>query len=166
MFVYESVRFRWRHPFQSPMARKDRSRGGRSPPKTYKSNFIQHDFVQFGKHHSRYKDILSSIVLSQQFCKVYFISLAVTKLLYETCLPSLTEIAPLNLLSGSTPDGTHDLFAKLPSGCTHEWRNLFQSGGVQVHVKKIYSKFCGLNWQLWRHKHWNMTSLHIHHMKV
>jgi len=21
-------------------------------------------------------------------------------------------------------------------------------------------KFCGMNWQLWRHKHWNMTSLH------
>jgi len=28
------------------------------PPKTCKSNFIHHDFEQFGKHHSRYKAIL------------------------------------------------------------------------------------------------------------
>jgi len=46
-------------------------------PKTYESNFIHHDFVQFGKQHSRYKAILSSIVLSQQCCEVYFISLTV-----------------------------------------------------------------------------------------
>jgi len=32
------------------------------PPKTCKINFIHHDFVQFGKQHSRYKAILSSIV--------------------------------------------------------------------------------------------------------
>jgi len=46
-------------------------------PRTYESNFIHHDFVQFGKQHSRYKAILSSIVLSQQCCEVYFISLTV-----------------------------------------------------------------------------------------
>jgi len=50
--------------------------------------------------------------------------------------------------------------------CMHGWRNLFQSGGAQVHVEKNYSKFCGLNWQLWRHKHSNMTSLPIYLMKV
>jgi len=50
-------------------------------PKTYKSNFFHHDFVQFGKQHSRYKAILLSIVLSQQFYEVYFISLTVAKLL-------------------------------------------------------------------------------------
>ena len=46
------------------------SRGAIAPPKTYESNFIHHDFVQFGKQHSRYKAILSSIVLSQQCCEV------------------------------------------------------------------------------------------------
>jgi len=34
-------------------------------PKAYESNFIHHDFVQFGKQHSRWKAILWSIVLSQ-----------------------------------------------------------------------------------------------------
>jgi len=51
--------------------------GGDRPPKTYKSNFFYHDFLQFGKQHSRYKAILSSIVLSQQGCEVYFICLIV-----------------------------------------------------------------------------------------
>jgi len=53
--------------------------GGDRPPKTYESNLIHHDFVEFGKQHSRYKAILSSIVLSQQCCEVYFISLTVMK---------------------------------------------------------------------------------------
>jgi len=47
------------------------SRGGDwgdRPSKTYESNFIHHDFLQFGKPHSRYKAILSSTVLSQQCC--------------------------------------------------------------------------------------------------
>jgi len=39
-------------------------------PKTYESTFIHHDFVQFGKQHSRYKAILSSIVFAQQCCEV------------------------------------------------------------------------------------------------
>jgi len=34
------------------------SRGGTiAPPKTYESNFIHHNFVRFGKQHSRYKAI-------------------------------------------------------------------------------------------------------------
>jgi len=37
------------------------------------------------------------------------------------------------------------------------------SMGAQVHFKKIIANFCGLNWQLWRHKHWNMMSSQIHH---
>jgi len=36
--------------------------GAIASPKTYESNFIHHDFVQFGKQHSRYKAILPSIV--------------------------------------------------------------------------------------------------------
>jgi len=51
--------------------------GAIAPPKTYESNFIHNDFVQFRKKHSRYKAILPSIVLSQQCCEVYFTSLAV-----------------------------------------------------------------------------------------
>jgi len=51
--------------------------GDRLPPKTYRSNFFHHDFVQFGKQHSRYKAILTSTGLSQQCCEVYFMSLAV-----------------------------------------------------------------------------------------
>jgi len=43
-------------------------------PKTYESNFIHNEFVQFGKQYSRYKAILSSIVLSQVCCVAYFIS--------------------------------------------------------------------------------------------
>ena len=63
---------------------RNRSRGGSRvgnwgdsppPPKTYESNFIHHDFVQFRKRHSRYKAYSSSIVLSQQCCEVCFISL-------------------------------------------------------------------------------------------
>jgi len=43
-------------------------RGGDRPPKTYESNFIHHDFIQFGK---------PSIVLSQKSCEVHVISLTV-----------------------------------------------------------------------------------------
>jgi len=48
--------------------------GAIAPPKTYESKFFHHNFVQFGKKHSRNKAILSSILLSQQCCEVYFIS--------------------------------------------------------------------------------------------
>jgi len=39
--------------------------GAIAPPKTYESNFIHHDFVQFGKQHSRFQTIFPSTVLSQ-----------------------------------------------------------------------------------------------------
>ena len=42
---------------------------GDRPPKTYESNFFHHDFVQFGEQHSRYKAILTSIVLPQSVVK-------------------------------------------------------------------------------------------------
>jgi len=51
----------------------------RLAPKTYVGNFIHHCFVQFRKQHARLKAILSSIILSQQCCEVYFISLTVAK---------------------------------------------------------------------------------------
>jgi len=54
---------------------RDGSReGDRPPPKTYESNFFHHDFEQFRKQHSRYRDILASIVLSQQCREVGYTS--------------------------------------------------------------------------------------------
>ena len=47
---------------QLPRAEADPGRI--SPPKIYESNYTRHNFVQFEKEHSRYKAILSSIVLS------------------------------------------------------------------------------------------------------
>jgi len=38
-------------------------------------------------------------------------------------------------------------------------------GGTSARQKN-YRQFCGVSWQLWRHKHWNITPLPIHHMKV
>jgi len=44
---------------------KDGFKEGRSPPKTCESNFVHHDFIQFGKQHLRYKAIFPSVVSSQ-----------------------------------------------------------------------------------------------------
>ena len=75
----------------------------RLAPKTYVGNFIHHCFVQFRKQHARLKAILSSIILSQQCCEVYFISLTVAKPIWDlTTRYSITEIAPpLKLLAKS-----------------------------------------------------------------
>jgi len=53
---------------------------GDHSPKTYESNFIHYNFVQFRKQHSRYKAILSCIALSLQCCEIYFIFFTVAKL--------------------------------------------------------------------------------------
>jgi len=45
--------------------------------KTYENTFSHHVFLQFRKQYSRYKAVLSSTVLSQQSCEVYFIYLTV-----------------------------------------------------------------------------------------
>ena len=66
--------------------------------KQAKSIFIHPNFLQFGKQHSRYKPILSSFVLSQQCCEVYFISLAaVNPWRNETWMRNFDEIAPRKL---------------------------------------------------------------------
>jgi len=62
-------------------------------PKTEESNFVHHNFVQFGKQNPRYKAISLSIVLSQQFCEAYFVSLSnssevVMRLDYQILLKS------------------------------------------------------------------------------
>ena len=46
-------------------------RGERRLPKTYESNVIHHDFVQFGKQHARHKAILSSIVRHSHWCRMW-----------------------------------------------------------------------------------------------
>jgi len=56
--------------------------------------------AQFGNHHSRYKTILSSIVLSQECYELYFISQYWTRI--EIWLLNITEIDPLTLLTGSS----------------------------------------------------------------
>jgi len=33
--------------------------------------------------------------------------------------------------------------------------SFFKVGGHKCTSKKTVKHFCGLNWQLWRHKHWN-----------
>jgi len=81
------------------------------PPKNYESNFFHHDFVQFGKHHSRYKAILQSIVLSQQCCDVYFIFLVVVTsepVMRPDC-QILLKYPHLTFLPGSAP--TLDTFS-------------------------------------------------------
>jgi len=63
---------------------KGGSRGGRSPPlKLNESNFFHHNLVQFGKQYSRYKAILSSMVLSQNCCEVYLGSLTAANPLWD-----------------------------------------------------------------------------------
>jgi len=53
--------------------------GAIAHPKTYESNFIHHNFVQFGKQHSRYKAILCSLL----FCHNSFVKY--TPSLYVLC---------------------------------------------------------------------------------
>jgi len=59
------------------------SRGAISPLKPAKVTFFKHNFVQFGKQHSRCRAILSFIVLSQKYCEVCLISLSVAKPWWE-----------------------------------------------------------------------------------
>ena len=75
----------------------------RSPTPPYGSNFIHHNFVQFGKQHSRHKGILLSIILSQQCCEVYFISLAVAKLLRDLITKFYWNRHPPNLAGWLRP---------------------------------------------------------------
>jgi len=46
-----------------PGAHSGGSIGAVVPHTTYESSFIRHNFIQFGKQHSRYKAILPYIVL-------------------------------------------------------------------------------------------------------
>jgi len=67
---------------------------GSIPPKTYESNVIHLDFVQFRKQHSRCKAILLSIVLSEQCYKMYFISLTVVNPYWDFTTKILLKSPP------------------------------------------------------------------------
>jgi len=108
---------------------------GRSPPhKTWESIFFHNEFVKFGTHHSRYKDISSSIVLSQKCCEVYFISLTVTKLLWDLTTKYYWIAAPLTLLAVSVPAAS-SVFALTNS----KKDNLFQFSHATGHF--LYRRF-------------------------
>jgi len=70
-------------PVSPPLKKLKKQDWGNRPPKTYESNFNPHVFIQFRKQHSQYKAIWSSIVSSQRYCEVYFISLTATKSLLD-----------------------------------------------------------------------------------
>jgi len=59
----------------------------------------------------------------------------------------------------------NDFFTKPLGNYIQQLRKLFKSGeGTSARQKykarqKAMEYLCSLNWQLWRHKHWNMTSL-------
>ena len=79
--------------------------GGSSPSKTYESNLIHHNLYNSEKKHSRYEAISSSsIVLSQQFCEAYFISLRGSEIVMRFDYQMLLKSSPaLNWLAGSAP---------------------------------------------------------------
>jgi len=80
-----------------PRGGSRRAIGAIAPPKTKESNFIHHDFLLFGKQHSRYKAILSSIVLSQHFCEVNFIPLTVAKPVWDLTTNYYWNRSPPNI---------------------------------------------------------------------
>jgi len=69
-----------------------------APPKTFESNFIYHNSVQFEKQHSRYKATLSSIAFSQGCCKILHLSYSSEAVMRPDCQiilksPTLTSVA-------------------------------------------------------------------------
>jgi len=92
--------------------------------------------------------------LVQSFIKIFFSVLTFSKVLLVT--PKyllLTSVSKrfkqieTKITVGSDFSWTGFLI-NVMHGHHRGWRNLFQSGGAQVHVKKIIQNFCPLNWQL------------------
>ena len=95
--------FFWQNSFGCHLRfKKRRIHGGRSPPKSYESNLIHHNFLKFGKQHLRHEAILLSIVLSQQFCEACFNLLAVAKPLWDLTAKHYWNRPPTSL-AGSAP---------------------------------------------------------------
>ena len=93
---------------------------GNRPRITSESNFIHHDSLQFGKQHSRYKAILSSIILSQQCYEVYIFHLSFKS---ETVMRLDCQISqkspPITLLAGFA-------LGELKSYRTKWWESFFR----------------------------------------
>jgi len=70
--------------------------------------------------------------------------------------PSSDGVTRVTIFGGSCSVPFHS--PNSPISLYHRWQNLFQSRGHKW-SSKIYRKLLWLNWQLWRHKHWNMASL-------
>ena len=83
--------------------------GVTAPPKTYRSNFFHHNFVQNSENNIR--DIRP--FFRQLFCHTsavkYTSSLLAQRSRYETWLPNITEIAPLKLTGWIHPWLEHRL---------------------------------------------------------
>ena len=78
-----------------------------APLKTYESNFIHQDFVQFEKQHSRHKSIFPFIVLSEQCSEVQILRLSYSS---EPALNLTTKyywMSPLTLPAGTAPVSKH-----------------------------------------------------------
>jgi len=88
----------------------DQGRIQSPPTKTYKNNFIHHNFVQIGKQHLQYKAIFSSIVCHSNAVK-YTSPLLQQRGCYETWPRGVTRL-----------DGTH--------GKKQVWRPNIQNWGL------------------------------------
>jgi len=101
--------------------------GAIATPKTYENNFIHHDFAQFGKQHSWLKAILSSIVLSQQCCEIYSISLIVAKHLWDLTTKYFWNLPPPWLYQLDTPWLQENNITSQHSGTTCQWTSTFRT---------------------------------------
>ena len=118
-------------------------KGGDRPPETYESNFIHHKFVLIRRtQHSRYKATLSSIVLSQQCCEAYFVSLAVVKLLVRLDYRLLLKSPPPNLTGWICPwlEETH-WATKIETTLESESADLLPSSGPVACVRNFTEAF-------------------------
>ena len=116
---------------------------GDRPPKPYKSNFIHHGYVHFGKQHSRYKVILLSVVFSQQCCvHLSYSGEPVMRLDHQILRKSPP---PLTLPAGSAPVTT---IGTCLSRTSREWKKYILSTTWKIYqrVRKIPLHKCQQDW--------------------
>ena len=119
---------------------------GDRPTKTSESNIFHHDSVHFGKQHSRYKAILPSDFLSQQYFDVYFSysSEPVMRLEYQISL----KLPPSYTYWLDPPTGIREVQYWKCTGkliCTNfRQKNVFHSNKVKQlfwWVKPVWSNY-------------------------
>jgi len=101
--------------------------GDRPPPKTYESNLIHHDFVQFEKQHSRYKAIfaLHCFVTTVLWRKLH-LSYGSEPVMRLDC-QILLKLPLLTLLAGSAPEPSLCRFvSNVAHNCSRCYRNLLR----------------------------------------